>query len=718
MFVFPAQNSNFKSRKRTFRCCERCRVKRVKCNIQVENFLTKGCQSCQQRSIACSLIGSSVDHNATKVKGYFNLNDLNGFKDKPSPSPLLGPSLNLDHSFEQISEYQAALNVPLEFTNPQLLKKLFNFNLSILTDKSYEYLLYSHPKAVIESKMQEDASVYHESGIIIPELSIDKSRANSLNELVRFKNMPQYQFLLQIYAFTLSSPGFCFKVAEIEKLLEIYFFKINGIFPIIHEQEFWENYRAGKEPTIIIFAAVLLILRDKLAAEIFRKVFLRDLSYVDNEPLFHQKLEIFTDSLDFKIRQLNLALEDLGDYNKLNRMVTMLLLSLRYRFTCSGGEQSSQDLTCGINLAFAMAIHMKPTKKFYDSEKAAYLSDLWWTCYAMDRFNSVSNFRCFFIKHEDFNIDLPYGNLNLLQIVQLAKSLENMLIALYQPFNNVHMKDQNNDIQHRLKIFNAADFQELEFNLCSHEIASDSVIFDQSLNLDNFSQQKEAFVKSTLHLLSRLINNTIILVSQKGFFNDPTIHNLIPKKSILRASGNVLWYMKKIPEKLTLQAPILIFCLLISMSCGLKMRARNILGTVDSELDDVKPSFEMEGYMLELERFRRGWWVVDDVYKLAKDFIEQLVETEKKRKEIELSLLKVKKEDIMASPESTMGLRSTNSTASILNILRVAELDSIDSFSVDGLNFFSGWDFSKIAQYDNFFESMQDDLFNIDMFSM
>lgn len=683
--------------------------------MQVGNFQTRGCEGCQLKSVACSLIGNSGDLNS--IRGMGNVYP-NGAETVPSPSPLLGSTMHLDPSFEQISQYQEALRVPLESTSPQLLKKLFNFNLSISTEKSYQYLLYSHPKAVIESKMQEDASVYHESGIIIPEQPVDKSKTSAAAELPRFRSMPHYQFLLQIYAFTLSSPNFYFKKAEIEKLLQIYFFKINGIFPIIHEQDFWENFRAGTEPTIIIFAMVLLILRDKLAAEIFRDVFLRDPSYADNESLFHQKLELFTDSLDFKIRQLNLALENLGDYNKLNRMVTMLLLSLRYRFDRSGGEQSSQDLTCGINLAFAMAIHMKPTKNFYNNEKAAYLSDLWWTCYAMDRFNSVSNFRCFFIKHEDFNIDLPYENLNLLQIVQLAKSLENMLIALYQPFNNVHMKDQNNDIQHRLKIFNAADFQELEFNLCSHEIASDSVIFDQFIDLNNFSQHKEAYVKSTLHLLSRLINNTIIMVSQKGFFNDPTIHNLIPKKSILRASGNVLWYMKKIPEKLTLQAPILIFCLLISMSCGLKMRARNILGTVDNELDDVKPSFEMEGYMLELERFRRGWWVVDDVYKLAKDFIEQLVETEKKRKDIEQSLLNVEKEKILASPESKLGLRATDSSASILNILRVAELDSIDSYSVDGLNFFSGWDFSKIAQYDNFFDSMQDDLFNIDMFSM
>lgn len=71
--------------------------------------------------------------------------------------------------------------------------------------------------------------------------------------------------------------------------------------------------------------------------------------------------------------------------------------------------------------------------------------------------------------------------------------------------------------------------------------------------------------------------------------------------------------MKKIPEKMVLQVPIVVFCLLVSNSCGLKMRVRNFLGTVDTELNDVRPSFEIEGYMLVLEKFRRGWWVVDDV---------------------------------------------------------------------------------------------------------
>lgn len=677
--------------------------------MYLSNFTTHGCENCQKKGQECSLVNGSNGNVSSNETAALSRETSVKIED-------LGGASVAAAGYERVEGYLDALRATPEEVTPQYLKKAFGFNLSLILDELYQYLLYGHPKAVIESRLEEDVTKYHESGVIVLELKEEELPASKQSQLRHFKSWAHFQFLLQIHAFTLSSRRFHFKTAEIKKLVEIYFFKINGIFPIICEEEFWNLFSAGTEPSIIVFAMILLILRDKLAENVFRQVFARVQNSSGNDERFYMDLESFIDELNFKIRQLYLILNDLGDYNKINRLVTMLLLSLHHRYDRLGGEQSSHDLTCGINLAFALAIHMKPTKKFYTKEKAAYLSDLWWTCYIMDRFNSVTNFKCFFIKHEDFNLDLPYENLNLLQLVQLAKSFENMLVALYQPFNNVHMKDQNNDLQSRLRIFNAADFQDLEFDLCSQEIASDSMNFIEIQGIDDLQPLKAKYVEDTIRLLSRLINNTIILVSQKGFFNDPAIHNLVPKKSILRASGNVLWYMKKIPENLVLQAPILIFCLLLSMSCGLKMRARNVLGTNDRELEDVKPSFEIEGYMLELEKFRKGWWIVDDVYKLSKDFIEQLKETEKKRKDIELS---IQNRDEHNTHQLQAGeLRSANSSASIQNILQVAAQDSIDPFSVDGSNFFSGWDLSKIAQYDNFFENMQDDLLSIDMFSM
>lgn len=673
----------------------------------VENFNTKGCERCQKNGTVCTLIlcQKSIPQNTPMQFKVFQ--EPVTVKRERTPE--------VDPEFEQIQGYVNATNITLEMTTPHFLKERFNFNLSVMREKWYEYLLYSHPKAVIESRLEEDALVYHESGIIVPGLAEEKLKGLKPTKQRHLKSWPHYQLLVLIQAFTLSSEHFHFKYPEIRKLLEIYFFKVNNIFPIIREVEFWSNYNAGIEPTITVFSMILLILRDKLAEEVFREVYLRtrsQLPYKEDE--FYESLELFMEALEFKIRQLNMVTEGLGDHNKVNRLVIMLLLSLHYRFDRSGGEQSSEDLTCGINLAFALAIHMKPTKKFFTKGRAEYLADLWWTCYVLDRFNSVINFRCFFIKHEDFNIDLPYKNVKLLKLVQLAKSFENMLVALYQPFNNVHMKDQNNDIQSRLKGFNIAEFQTLEFELCSREIAQDLSKFREIPNLDGLKLYKRNYVDSTIHLLSRLINNCIILVSQKGFFNDPAIHNLIPKKSILRASGNVLWYMKKTPETLMLQSPIIIFCLLVSMSCGLKMRARNVLGTVDKELHDVKPSFEIEGYMLELERFRRGWWVVDDVYKLAQDFIEKLIETEKKRNDIELSM----QNSVPTDAVNDQGIRPVSSVTSLLGKLQGAEQESIDPFSVDGSNLFAGWDPSKIEQYDYYFENMQDDLFNIDMFTM
>lgn len=54
MFVFPAFNDNYKTRKRTFKCCNNCRVKRVKCQI-IKDYEVSGCEYCRKSGLQCSL---------------------------------------------------------------------------------------------------------------------------------------------------------------------------------------------------------------------------------------------------------------------------------------------------------------------------------------------------------------------------------------------------------------------------------------------------------------------------------------------------------------------------------------------------------------------------------------------------------------------------------------------------------------------------------------
>ena len=241
------------------------------------------------------------------------------------------------------------------------------------------------------------------------------------------RGWPHFQLLLEIHAFTLSDERFHIKPAEISSLLQIFFFEINAIFPIVLESEFWSNYDSGIEPTITVFAMVLLVLRDKLAEEVSRAVYSRKRTEAQSDELY-DGLEQFMDGLDFKIRQLNMIVKQLCDHSKVNQLVVMLLLSLHHWFSSSGSEPCSLDLICGINLAFALVIHKILTRKFISQPRTARLSKLWWTCYVLDRFNLVTNFRCFSIKHEDFNLELLHENLNLLQMMQLFKSFEKMLV--------------------------------------------------------------------------------------------------------------------------------------------------------------------------------------------------------------------------------------------------------------------------------------------------
>lgn len=77
-------------------------------------------------------------------------------------------------------------------------------------------------------------------------------------------------------------------------------------------------------------------------------------------------------------------------------------------------------------------------------------------------------------------------------------------------------------------IFNVPEFQAVEFDLCSRKIAANAPVYADIPRLDNLFHHQKSYVGNTVHLLSRLVNNCIILMSQRGFSNDPAIHNLTP----------------------------------------------------------------------------------------------------------------------------------------------------------------------------------------------
>lgn len=55
MFVFPAFDKNYDTRKRTFKCCNHCRTRKTKCDVSVD-YDTRGCYNCIRNKLICDLI--------------------------------------------------------------------------------------------------------------------------------------------------------------------------------------------------------------------------------------------------------------------------------------------------------------------------------------------------------------------------------------------------------------------------------------------------------------------------------------------------------------------------------------------------------------------------------------------------------------------------------------------------------------------------------------
>lgn len=555
--------------------------------------------------------------------------------------------------------------------NIHYLREKFNFNTSALnSDSAYQYVYHEHPVAVI-SAATEDSRVWHESGVFV-ELGPKDARSSRPQGpggrpvSYYLDDKRTYRYLLDIHAFTLWSPEFDFLLQEITTLVHLYFFKVNSVFPIVHEQRFWDDYHTGKQNSSMMYAMVLVILRDRRAEPLLKEVFLRSKNnlastsrvmdhYSQDE--FYADLAYLISELELKIRQIDLILPKLGDVDKMNKLVVRLLLSLHYRADKLGNEMSSHDVTTAINLAVSLAIHMRPVDERVSKERAEYLANLWWCCFIFDRFNAVTNSRSLFIRHEDFNVDLPYSNMNLLRMVQLARAFENMLVAIYRPYNNIHMVNLNNDVKTRLDLFDVDEFRTHEFDFCDKDIAAGSAGFAQTNDLS-------AYVSNTMRLMTRLVNNMMIIVSQKMRFDNPAIDKCIPRTAMVKAATNVLWYLRKTSDEDVMQIPLVIWTLMLSMGTFLKVRAMKLMNH-EIKVDQVEPQYALEDFLVEFEKYSSRWWVVDEVANLTKDFLGKLelrTETSAKKQKVDL------------------GIQRNSSMTSIQNIINQDERHEYDGF--------------------------------------
>lgn len=728
MFVFPALNNNFKLRKRTFRCCEACRAKRTKCDITGVDFEVEGCGNCRKHGRKCSFIAG----NAVKLEDHAEVAAPVQVKQE-TPDSHISPRPHI----QRRTSLELGANSDMTKINIHYLQRKFNFCTSALhSDSAYQYVYHGHPVAIISANAV-DNNMWRQSGVYV---DLDPKNLNSQKKEGQgprqspseyISDRRTYQYLLLIHAFTLASPEFDFTASEVTLLLEIYFFKINSVFPIVHEQRFWDDYRSNTSHSCMLYAMILVVLRDTMAEPILREMFLRSRNkinstlrtledYTDSE--FAQDLAFLLEELELKIRQVNLILPKLGDVDKLTKLVVQLLLSMNHRADRLGNEQSSHDLTAALNLAVSLAIHMKPVHDRFSQERQEYCANLWWCCFVFDRFNAVTNCRCLFMRHEDFNVDLPYSNLNLLRMVQLARVLENMLYAVFRPFDNIHMKNLNNDIKSRLEIFNLDEFTALEFDFCDKEIASNRPVFQPLGDMTDLKESLQIYIANVIKLMTRMINNFVILSSQKMAFDHLLTDNRTPQRVMAKAGANLLWYMRQLEDRQIMNIPMITWILSVTMASSLKVRANKITQGISlSDNDDLVPHYQLEDYLAEMEKYKCKWWIMSEIMNLTKDFLAKLELSSRKTADREFATPPPKRIKTETEGRDTLNLTQLNTP--VANISRNPSLPSIQNMmNADApqpnMDIFYGWDIARSItnEYDRFFESMHVDTFDNEPF--
>lgn len=538
----------------------------------------------------------------------------------------------------------------------QFLKSTFDFIVSS-SDHSFTYLLHNHPKVVMSFHNTRN---HHESGVHIKNMRVNDSEWFIRNEKV-------YKFLVSIDAFTLG-----IEKDDLIYLLKVYFFKINSIFPIVYEKAFWEDFHENKTQSLLIYSIILVILRDKLAELTLKKCFNKVLTDLN----FQQKLITFMTDLEFKIRQLILILPQLGIDDKFTMLKVSLLLSLHFNFNSFGNETNSHDLTDAVNLAMGLGIHMKNFGELNPS-MAEYSKNLFWCCFIFDRFNAINNSRCLFVRADDFNIDLPFDSIKLLKLVQLAKSIEDMVSAVYRPFNTTNLTVTRD----RYRKFNIIEFENIEFSLCNKEKADNY----NSLEVDSDLFNVDEYAESTINLLIRILNNAVIVLGQKAKYDDPTIPDAIPELAAFNAALNINWYFERVNDSLLLNICILPWAISVPLALALKRKARDCLRLQEEQ--PIALDFTWEDTIRNLERLSSSWWIVDEICKQARDFVQKLE----------------------ANHDDLKRLQN-------LNEKRIRITPEPSNFSQDlSNNVIVNMDISDI-QFDKYFESIQFDIYNDELF--
>ncbi|KAM9912010.1 hypothetical protein OXX69_002970 [Metschnikowia pulcherrima] len=439
-------------------------------------------------------------------------------------------------------------------------------------------------------------------------------------------NLLQCKIVLNLHAFTLDTPGFYYvQEDDLVKLYEIYFYKVNSVYPIVFEPEFWELHKRGRIPNIIKYAVVLVAARDELSEVILARSFVNDDSFDVNNSRFLRELEM-------KIRQLMDFLPELGDTEKLARLITSLLLSLNFRANKIGNEQSSNDVGNSISYAYSLLIHHEffheQIMKVGALKKSIYLRHLWWVIFIFDRFNAILNGKAMFIKRLDFNIQRPLDSPHLNRLVLLAYALEDTLVAGFRPQRKASKSGPKFTGE-----FTEGDPHFDPSRLINEEVAlletTDKI--EEALSLGSVTKREsksshlpnipvDLYRNRFVFFLERLVHHQLILIlrtgqlkdvretSQLDHFNLRLSRSLLEMFQLLKSDQN----HKLIMETALIPSAMLVaFSVPTSARSSLMQTKTENLGDIDQIMDQVRQL--SEGYLHELRPYSKKWWFVRKV---------------------------------------------------------------------------------------------------------
>lgn len=735
MNVFPAFNDSYKTRKRTFRCCKKCRLRRIRCNFLTPDYEIHGCDNCRNRGEPCNLARSyrpELD-GELPVKAEPALPLPKAKRAKLNMVPMQVETPSLTGTSEPTSQPSQPLLGQFQFQlNPQppvLAKPLHTLHIAslhaltlspapdVVRSKSfsngprkdldsaglhqdYLYKNLGYPEREVSPGQKThlstmlpplfpmvtaapyaaaidnvDAIIHHidwrylkqhydfnttirqlrfyfsktlsrKNTLVEPEVVKDVLARKHISKSMHLgpQNALHFKFLLSMHAFTLNTPGFCeISETDLVKLFEIYFYKVNSVFPIVFESEFWELYKRDRIPSVLMYAVVLTAARDELAEPIL------ECCFADNGTPFKEKHVRFQIELEMKIRQLLIFLPELGDSEKLARLTTQLLLSLNFKFNKFGNEQSSHDISDCVGYAYSLLIH----QDFFHAriaqegaqKKSTYLKHLWWVIFIFDRFNAVLNGKAMFINRRDFNIARPIVMPHLNSLVGLAFLLEDTVIAAFRPpRKNGNLEEQPLlEFQEGDPVFAPIKFIEEELKIIGNTDYLNSVYTEyrkhearSTGHIPNIPVEK--YRDRMVFLLERFVSMNIVLILRTGQVKYLD-HSPQLDEFSLQLSDSFLKNFQMLKDgrghQLVMATPLIPLLMLVAFSIPLTTRLRIINEIKNMSGMDyqkvVKVNELSQAFLQEIESFSDKWWFVHEVVtsiksmKMAKEFDEPKV---------------------------------------------------------------------------------------------